>query len=166
MASRSRRGRTEMNNHLPYPLCIVRFKPTEILSFDPDAPTFINDPYPKECLATMDAVVRLSKELYEAEKSAWEEKASREIIETVIDGALRDILDVARYLERQNSSEAKSLHGSLMKLVVRMKKPLLACVLESIEAIYIKHGEKKAREAVEKLLAKTEGGAKCNTNMK
>ena len=149
-----------MTTMLPYPVCIRRFKPAEILSFDPDAPVFFNEPLPKMSISTGEDVARLGNELFEAEEKAWQGERAREIIETVIDGALRDILYVARYLERQNSSEAKALHRKMMELVIRMKKPLLACVLESIEAIYIKCGEDAAREAVKKLLAKTEGGAK------
>ena len=145
-----------MNNLLPISLSIKRFKPLEILSFDPDAPVMFNNPLPIETLSTMEDVYRIANELYYAEEAAWKGERAREIIETVIDGATRDLLDVARYLERQDSPEARALHGTLMELILRMKLPLMACVLESIEAIYIKYGEKKAREAVEKLLKEVE----------
>lgn len=145
-----------MNKLLPIPLNIKRFKPVEILSFDPDAPVMFNNPLPFETLSTMEDVYRIANELYYAEEAAWKGERAREIIETVIDGATRDLLDVARYLERQDSPEATALHGTLMEIILRMKLPLVACVLESIEAIYIKCGEKKAREAVEKLLKEVE----------
>ena len=145
-----------MNNLLPTPLNIKRFKPVEIFSFDPDAPVMFNEPLPFETLSTMEDVYRIASELYYAEEAAWKGERAREIIETVIDGATRDLLDVARYLERQDSPEARALHGTLMELILRMKLPLVACVLKSIEAIYIKYGEAKAREAVEKLLKEVE----------
>ena len=137
-----------------YSVAINRFKPVEILDFDPDRPITYQNPIPREIVETEDDVVRLGQQLYEAEMKTWEGRKSAEIIETVIDGATDDLMEVASYLEKLNTAPARESHRKIMELIVRMKSPLVYCLMQSFQALYMKGGMKEVRDAVERLTQK------------
>ena len=143
-----------MNYQLP--VYIRRFKPVEILQFDPDSPLAYRDTTPKELVRDADDVVKLGKALYEAEQKAWEGRSASEIIETVIDGAMADLMKVAKYLEAVGTKEAKEEHQRIMMLIVRMKCPLVSCVMQCFESIYLQGGMAAVRESINKLTKKEE----------
>lgn len=142
-----------------HPVAIKRFKPVEILVFDPDKPIKYQNPIPREIVETEDDVVRLGQLLYEAEMKAWEGRNSAEIIETVIDGAVDDLMDVAQYLETlKGAKPARDAHQKIMELIVRMKSPLVSCIMQSFQALYIKGGMKEVRKAIGRITHMQEGG--------
>lgn len=133
------------------PVCIRRFKPIEVLKFDPDKPIGYQEHYAKITIHDANEVVALGELLFKAEQEAWEGKHARAIIETVIDGALNTLTDVLKYLERNNSPEARQVHRNLTRLIVSMKFPLIACIGDCLGAIYLKDGMPAVRRAIEKL---------------
>ena len=139
---------------LPEPIFIERFKPIEVLKgFDPDKPIQYQDTSgPIERIATALDVIKIGKELYEAELKAWEGRHSQEILETIIDGAADTIFRAINYFEesykRVADPKSRQLYLDLCDLYIRLKSPLLACMMESLGSIYIRGG----MDAVKKVL--------------
>ena len=139
---------------LPEPIFIERFKPIEVLKgFDPDKPIQYQDTSgPIERIATALDVIKIGKELYEAELKAWEGRHSQEILETIIDGAADTIFRAINYFEesykRVTDPKSRQLYLDLCDLYIRLKSPLLACMMESLGSIYIRGG----MDAVKKVL--------------
>ena len=145
---------------LPGSIFIERFKPIEILEgFNPDKPICYQDTKPpvEEIATTLD-VIKIGRELFDAEQKAWEGRRSQEILETVIDGAGDTISRAMHYFEesymRVNDPKARQLYLDLCDLYVRLKSPLLACLIESIGAIYVKGGMDEVRKVIDKLKEK------------
>jgi len=139
-----------MSNHR-FPVTIARFKPIEVIDFDPDKPIGYQNPLGTTTICNADDVVALGEQLMVAEYKAWEGLHASEIVEAVIDGAADTLIAVSKFLEQHESPQAKQHHYELMKLILRMKSPLLACVAESLGAIYLKGGMPAVRRTIEKL---------------
>lgn len=136
---------------LPHTLCIKRFKPPAIFMFDPDAPITYEPTIPKENICTTEDVIRLGDILYKAEYEAWRGKQASEILETMIDGGVCDLLATWEYLTKIGTREALEHRQKLMNLAIRWKSPLASCILQSLESIFIKDGEEAVHRAIEKL---------------
>lgn len=151
-----------MNTQLPEPIFIERFKPIEVLKgFDPDKPIQYQDTSgPIERIATALDVIKIGKELYEAELKAWEGRRSQEILETIIDGAADTIFRAVGYFEksykRALNPETRQLYLDLCDLYVRLKYPLMACIMESIGSIYVRGGMKEVKKVINRLMEKTD----------
>lgn len=142
---------------LPEPVLIKRFKPIEVLEgFDPDKPIRYQDVNPPvDKIDTLIDIQRIGNELFDAERKAWEGRRSQEILETIIDGAADVIFRAMRYFEesyaRIEDSEARQLYLDICDLYVRLKSPLLACIMESLGSIYIRGGMDAVRKTIERL---------------
>lgn len=139
---------------LPEPVFINRFKPIEVLErFDPDKPIRYQDNKPPvDKIDTLADIQRIGGELFDAEQKAWEGRCSQEILETVIDGAADTIFRAINYFEesykRVADPKSRQLYLDLCDLYIRLKSPLLACMMESLGSIYIRDG----MDAVKKVL--------------
>lgn len=143
-----------------FPVMIPRFKPVEILeAWNPDKPIGYQEVKPPmQLVSTADDVIELGQQLYEAEEKAWEGRFSSELVETVIDGAIDDLMDVARYLETlRGAKPAREAHQKIMMLILRMKAPLIACIIQCFEGLYTKGGTKAVKDAVKRITCKHRG---------
>lgn len=136
------------------PVLIERFKPIEVLErFDPDKPIRYQDiKPPTEAISSAADIIKIGEELYHAEQKAWEGRQCSEILEAAIDGAADTIFRAINYFEesykRVADPKSKQLYLDLCDLYIRLKSPLLACMMESLGSIYIRGG----MDAVKKVL--------------
>ena len=146
------------NRLLPETICIKRFKPAEIIKFDPDAPITYNPAPPTEMLSNTDDVIRMTQQLYDAEYKAWEGEHSNEILETIIDGGVRDIAEVCNFLARIGTVEAFEQRRKLVDLAIQWKKPRIGCLLKCLEQIFVNCSEDEVLDAISRLTKDKGGG--------
>ena len=151
-----------MNFKLFDHILIERFKPIEVLErFDPDKPICYQDTKPPtEAISSSADIIKIGKELYRAEQKAWEGRHSQEILETIIDGAENTISCAMHYFEesymRVKDPKARQLYLDLCDLYVRLKSPLLACMMESIGSIYVRGGMDEVKKVINRLREKNQ----------
>ena len=133
------------------PVCIKRFKPLEMLHFDPDRPVEYGNPIPKEVITDARDVIRLGEDLYKAEMEAWENRHQKELFDTVVQASLSEIEDVVEYLKTLDTEKAQEVRQKLTRLVISWKAPVVPCIMKCLESIYLKGGMSAVREVRQKL---------------
>ena len=136
---------------------IIRFTPLDFKFCDPDAPVFYNELPKEDTISSDNDVIRLGKQLYEAEKKAYELQYADEMIEAIADSAMQDLAECQRVLLAVGTHRTIHLAKRLGKLYLRLKAPSVACIVDCLEEIYIREGMDAVKEVLGRMADEKKG---------
>lgn len=139
----------------PYRAIVIkRFSPVKQLNFSEDTAINYRNPIPTQIVETEQDIINLGNQLYNAEYELWKSEHASGILETIIQSAITDLMDAGEVLKSIGTIEAKQAHKKLMRTIVRMQMPIMDCMMDCFESIYLKEGRQGVAKAIEKLTKK------------